>query len=93
MTQEYIVETRSGSLYHVTYKKIFFQHGGRFNCRQLVGKTADLSKDDVAIDSFRRDGGPDTKDLDLQHFKVGVQIGMSNGTNTSPILKIFQRIQ
>jgi hypothetical protein len=42
MTKEYIAETRSGSLYHVTYKKHFWEHGGRFSCRQLVGRTVRL---------------------------------------------------
>jgi len=93
MANEYIVETVSGSLYHVTYSMHFFEHGGRFNCRQLVGRTVDLSKDDQQIIAFGGQGGASGADnLDLNHFILGVQIIMANGSRTSPIAKIFQRI-
>jgi hypothetical protein len=93
MKREFIAETRSGSLYHVSYMKHFFEHGGRFSCRQLVGRTVDLSKDNVQVIAFKGVGGGfGAETLDLKHFRPGVRIIMANNSQTSPIVKIFERV-
>ena len=93
MEKEFIAETRSGSLYHVTYKKHFFEHNSRFSCRQLFGKTVDFGKDVVGVDGFRGKKKVFLREeMDLKHFKNGIQLILMNGNNTSPIAKIFERI-
>lgn len=101
MEIEYIVQTESGSLYHITYRKHFFEHGGRFTCRQLFGKEEALLKDDVRVLGFEGPGGGIGRDLDLQHLRLGVKIDLPGPTShsgglsrivTTPIVKIYQRI-
>jgi hypothetical protein len=99
MEKEFIVETRSGSLYHLTYKHHFFEHGGRFSCKQLVGKTKDFQKDFLKVTNLAVIRGPRdalidrSKDLNLKDVKPGNQIVVHDPPNsTSPIVKVFERI-
>jgi len=95
MLHEYIVETKSGSIYHVAYNKHFWKHGGRFTCRQLHGRTKDFGRDDTPITDFGNVGDLTAnrhKELDLGDFKVGKCMKFGGIGQTSPIVKIFQRI-
>ena len=87
--REYIAETGSGSLYHVSF------WGRGFTCKQLLGKTKDLSKDDVRVVAFRKGGKGafDPDNLKLEHFRPGVQIMMADNSRTSPIIKIFEKMK
>ncbi|MEA2038069.1 MAG: hypothetical protein U9O94_11280 [Nanoarchaeota archaeon] len=92
MKEEFIIETGSGSLFHVTFDKRLFHHGGAFNCRQLVGLTQDFGKDDMPIIQLGDKKGKDK--LKLRHLKVGVPIVRHDGTinlKSTPIAKIFKR--
>jgi len=101
MKKEFIVETKSGSLYRLDYQKSLFAHGTRFTLRQLYGSHKDFGKDDYSVIFFGGSGGPKVigEDVDLEHFKVGTMIwaapvgDMQKGVNTSPIVKIYERIR
>jgi hypothetical protein len=59
----------------------------------LLEEQLDLSKDNVPVVGFKGPGGEHGPQiLDLKHFRTGVQIMMGNKSQTSPIVKIFERI-
>jgi hypothetical protein len=98
MEKEFIVETKSGSLYRINYQKGFFSHGSRFTLRQLVGKTIDFSKDDYKVLFFGHSENENAMDnlLDLKHLKVNSIIwfhpidNKNKLTRSSKILKIYE---
>ena len=104
---EFIAETASGSLYHILYRQGLFEHHGRFSCRQLVGRTIDFGPDFSAVINFQESGQQSVGNLnlDMAHFKPGMCIVMGRFVvdggkvigaepikSTSPIVKIFRRV-
>ncbi len=92
MVKEFIAETKSGSLYYVTYASHFFEHGSRFSCEQLVGRTINVGRKNEKVTAFNvKDKIIGSQNLNLRHFKPGIMI-ITERYRTSPVVKIFERI-
>ena len=90
--QEFIVETKSGSLYRLNYNSGLFAHGGTFTCKQLFGKEHDLGKNDMKVHGFRGPQGQyGAHKLRLKHLKPK-QSMMVEDAVTSPIIRVYKKV-